>query len=323
METHHHPRTRRTRLLRAARYLVYVLIAGFLLDSLLSSWGQVQQYDWQFSVWRFGLAFVLHSIYFVSHGLLWVWLVRSLNVALPYRAGLPIYMVSKLSKYIPGGVWPFASVAALGKQAGLSAARMTATLLMTTLLALWVSALYGLPVVPLLGQGTFDGFTPEIVIVLVLVALLTPWVLRFALFQLARWRKLDSTDAVQKLVNTRTIALVFLAFMLLHALDLCSVYFFVTAIADIPVSEGVYAALSWSAAWLIGFLVLFVPSGLGVRETSLTVLLQKIVPASIATAIGVGHRLFLTTFDLLVLIIYLGLSYLGRKTQPPTGLTPP
>lgn len=299
----------RSKILHWGRYLIYVLIAIFLIVSLSNGWEQVQQFEWHFSFWQLMLAFILQITYFVGNGLFWIWLVRHMAMPLSTNKGLSIFAVTKLSRYIPGGVWPFASVAALGKQEGLSATRMVASLILTQVLSIWVSGLFSLPVV--LIAGVFDSTVFNVIVGggLVLATVLAPWLLRQVFLWVIEWRKLPDTDAVRNLLRLRLLSFMFLGFVTLHLVQMLSFYTFLTAIIDVSVSDGIYAAFSWSAAWLIGFLVLIVPSGLGVREASLTILLQRIMPTSIATAVGVGHRLFFTTFDLMLLIAFLVLTH--------------
>jgi uncharacterized membrane protein YbhN (UPF0104 family) len=48
---------------------------------------------------------------------------------------------------------------------------------------------------------------------------------------------------------------------------------------------------AYALAWLVGFIVPFAPSGLGVREATFVALLAPTIGAAPATALGVGLRL--------------------------------
>jgi uncharacterized membrane protein YbhN (UPF0104 family) len=58
-------------------------------------------------------------------------------------------------------------------------------------------------------------------------------------------------------------------------------------ISLVPVLAG-----GFPLAWVIGFVTLFAPSGLGIREAVATALLAVFVPVSVAGVIAVAFRLF-------------------------------
>jgi len=52
------------------------------------------------------------------------------------------------------------------------------------------------------------------------------------------------------------------------------------------------------AGWLVGFLVVILPMGLGVREGAIAWLLTTVMPLPAATAIAIGFRLLIALRDL-------------------------
>jgi uncharacterized membrane protein YbhN (UPF0104 family) len=66
---------------------------------------------------------------------------------------------------------------------------------------------------------------------------------------------------------------------------------FVAAVTAEPSPAFLYLLGAYTFAWLIGFVIPFVPSGLGVREATLIALLSPVVGAGAATALSVGLRL--------------------------------
>jgi hypothetical protein len=73
-----------------------------------------------------------------------------------------------------------------------------------------------------------------------------------------------------------------------------------------PITLGLFpATAAFALAWAIGFLVIFVPAGVGVREWTLSALLAAftLLPPGQATLIAVISRLGLIVAELLVLAI--------------------
>jgi hypothetical protein len=67
-------------------------------------------------------------------------------------------------------------------------------------------------------------------------------------------------------------------------------------------------------AWAAGFVVVFAPSGAGVREVAYTALVGRSVPSSLAVAGTLVARLVLTVAELMVLVVFV-----GRRRRRPGG----
>jgi uncharacterized membrane protein YbhN (UPF0104 family) len=63
---------------------------------------------------------------------------------------------------------------------------------------------------------------------------------------------------------------------------------------------------TFGAAYLIGFLALFAPGGLGVREGIITLLLASYLPGGLPAAVAVAARLWTTAIELVSLIPLMG-----------------
>jgi hypothetical protein len=66
----------------------------------------------------------------------------------------------------------------------------------------------------------------------------------------------------------------------------------VRALAPLPLAGVPYVAAAWVAAYVIGFLSLLTPSGLGVREGVIVLLLAAILPQPVAAVIAILARLW-------------------------------
>ena len=86
---------------------------------------------------------------------------------------------------------------------------------------------------------------------------------------------------------------------------------FVRGLAPVPWSLFPLLAAAYVGAWLIGYLAVLVPTGIGVREGMLVLLLGGQLAFGVATAAALGYRLWLGLRDLLAA----GLGvWLGRGT---------
>jgi uncharacterized membrane protein YbhN (UPF0104 family) len=67
---------------------------------------------------------------------------------------------------------------------------------------------------------------------------------------------------------------------------------------------------------MTGFVVIFAPGGLGVREGMMTLLLSSIIPTPLAIAISFVARVWMTLFEIVVFFIGLLVRKAGRKQTP-------
>lgn len=308
--------TWRKKAYRIIQTLFVVGIVGFLLLALYNGRDQLSEFNWQGNIPTLLFALSLLVIYMIIQAGLWVWMVRRLNLPLSYGAGIPMYLWSQMAKYIPGGVWAFASVGVSGAQIGLPSTLLLLIYIISMLMVISVSALFALPIfinffgdTPLLQWGVIIGLPVS----LVLLVPVTRWVVNFVV----RWRKLEVGTEIERLTNYRTLFGLLLKFSACHLFAAAAFFLYYTSLVDATLEEGIYATMAWSGSWFIGILVVIVPSGLGVREATLSGLLALFVPSSVAVALSLGYRLFTTVLDLTLLGGLLVYGLLKRGKNPP------
>lgn len=314
------PQKKRFTVPRWFNVLVVLVIAGFLINTLVSGWEQVRDFEWRVDVLRMVGASVILLVYFGGHALLWTWSVRQIGARLAYRTGMEIYITSLLAKYIPGGVWSFANVALSAQQAHLSPTIIVFMFTVNVVLVLWAAGLCALPVLPVILPNFPVSITLLFTIGLAISLLAGPFVLRWLLILLSRWRNLKSDLHITSITAYPSVTFLLVAALLLQALSCLSFYLYLSSLIEVPAGDVIFVASTWSAAFFMGFIVLFVPSGLGVREVSLTFLLGLMMSSSVATTVSLGHRVLLTVLDLLLLFL-LTINYGLRKTGRSAQLT--
>jgi hypothetical protein len=77
-------------------------------------------------------------------------------------------------------------------------------------------------------------------------------------------------------------------------------YLIICLFTPLPLARLPYAAGVWVLSTLIAQLTMFSPSGLGVKEMSLTVMLEPLLPPPLPLVVAVATRLILTVYDLLI-----------------------
>jgi hypothetical protein len=261
-------------------------------------------------------------IVLLTHGALiqsWRMLVQGWGSRLSYPDAIRIWTVANLGRYLPGKIWSVGALAVLAKERGANPLAATGAALLGTLINLGagfgVVAIAGPAVLDVLGAGYRAAAWIGAVLFLVGLAAL-PWLIRPVLGVLARRRPslalperdlAPGTVWVTALINAASWAGYGVAFT-------------VVAHAVLPTVSGALPAFIaiWTASYLVGYLVLVAPGGIGAREWALTAALVAfgITGAVEATVLAIVTRLWLTVLEVLPGLVSLALAPAAR---PPRG----
>ena len=91
-------------------------------------------------------------------------------------------------------------------------------------------------------------------------------------------------------------------------------FFFIKSFYTVEISQFIIVTGIYAVAWNIGFLSLVTPSGLGVREGVLSLLLTTVLPPATATLTALLSRLWTLSAELLITLVALGFSLREKHT---------
>ena len=143
-----------------------------------------------------------------------------------------------------------------------------------------------------LGAFAAAGRRPPVVAVVVLVGVFVLTVSAQPVVR--RWgRRRQAAGRLPESVLLRTGVLVSATLLCVSSWLVAGVaaWTFVASVTGGPTPSLSYLLGAYTFAWLVGFVVPFAPSGLGVREATLIALLAPVLGAAPATALSVGLRL--------------------------------
>ena len=236
---------------------------------------------------------LLLGAYFLSAAL-WGLLVHDLGgPRLPMRTSVRLFMIANLGRYLPGKVWQIAGLATLARGHGVPPATGAGAAVLGQGIALVAASAIGLgalltapPPYPTWGRAV--GVAIAVLVVLVAI----PSV--FA--RIARgWFRLTRTAAPPALGSVHA-----LRWLALYALNwtLYALSFWVLA-RSLGVEAGVVpVASAFAAAYVLGYLMVFAPAGLGPREGFLIAFLTPHVGAAASGVVAVVARLWTTLVEL-------------------------
>lgn len=203
-----------------------------------------------------------------------------------------LWIRSEVMKWLPGGIWGYASrvvkAPEIGVERSVAGASLVAELLLT--IAAWaVLALIGLIGSGSLLLGLVEMPSTSALMIAVsgfLLGLMAMVVLRRRLWHVIAARLAPLRDRSWKVSSLVRAFVTYLGLCLFHAALL-----HVLVLAFLPETEGLaFFATVDGMAWLIGFFAIGVPGGIGVREAGMAWLLGQVMPMPEAVAIAVSWR---------------------------------
>jgi len=303
--------------LRAAQWLAGLAIVAFAARALLRNWTELrsQPLEWRVEPGWLVLSALVVWLMYALLIVAWRTMLAGWGQRLDGWTAARIWTVSSLGKYLPGKVWAVAGMALMSQRAGIAPWAATGSAVVLQVLAIGTGA----AVAGLTGRQALERAHPGSGAVLgLLVAgamagvalLLWPRFLRWLLRLGAPDAEARGTPpalgiAVGIVANTVAwigygTALWLLARGLLPAVDL---------------RPGLAVAV-FTASYLAGFLALFAPGGLGVREGLFILMLQGPLGIGAATALALASRLLLTITEFGAAVPFLVFSQRSARVAP-------
>jgi len=231
--------------------------------------------------------------------------------AVATRDAIPIFMVANLGRYIPGKIWQIAGLSLLARRRGVPAATATGAAVLGQGIALAGACIVGLGALMAAPIDVRAWAVPGAVTLVAGVGIgLSPPVFR----RVARiWFRVIRREAPSGLDRVHALRwlLLYTANWALYAFS-----FWLMAVSFGQVGEVVPVASAFAAAYVLGYLMVFAPAGVGVREGFLVVFLGPHFGVGPAGVLAVVARLWTTVVELLPAgIFWLRATRLGAETD--------
>lgn len=220
-----------------------------------------------------------------------------------------IFMISNLGRYLPGKVWSIAGMAVLAKGKGVPVAVSATSAVIMQGVGLLAAGAIGLvafaggpeplPRWGLAGAGLAAG--------LLLLLLSVPSLFRRAV---ALWFRVVRTRPPANL--TAALALRWLL-QVAAAWVATGASFWLFAASLGMVLSPVHAGSAFAAAYVAGYLMLFAPAGVGVREGFLVAILAPALGSGPATVLAIAARLWMTAAE----VIPAAILWVAHQRSPP------
>jgi len=231
-----------------------------------------------------------------------------------------VWLVSSLFRYIPGALWQVPAMGLMAKEAGTSSVAAAGSAVLSTI----ASIACGIAVALVASWSQIDALAGGHAIIgvlvgvlvgacLVLLPVLMPYAVRLAERATGRTFGIGNIPSIAVayaiMGNTLAWVLYGLAFR----------WLVVGVIGDAPGRIASYLAV-YAASYVIGFIAVVAPAGLGVRDVAMTTALTSLglLPVKAAGVVALSSRLLLTILEIAPGLLFgAGAAFAARNRISP------
>lgn len=280
----------------------------FLIVQAYYSLPSFNKISWSFSSWLL----ILGSVVLMC-GAIGLQITNFTQIANLFTNGVRFaniangYTFSMLSKYIPGGIWGYLGRGIwLEKKHTLSIKDSTKCSLIEIFISIEtaiVVSILGLSILMPTISIWIGGLVSILVIILV-------WLITNVFLKILGGSKSNPIQTPIQIPITKWFILnsVAIAQWLLLGFAAKLIFLFIPIDQTIEISQGFVTLVflvAFATSWVVGFIIFFIPGGIGIREAVLSIMIIAFIsiPMAAATTISVFTRLLFTISELIWLMI--------------------
>ena len=277
--------------------VVVGLILFFLIRYLYNNWREVSTFNFTFRYSYLIFSFPALFAFFFLRVYAWQAILKKMQITLPLNKCLKVSFLSMMAKYLPGKVWTVLGKVYLSDKEGVPKAEAFTSVVIEIVLEIVASIFFFFFFLFSLMEESL--LSPNVLYLLGLVLVggfifLHPRVFYKVINTLlSRFKK----ETIPEAIRYRDIIQLFFYYNGLVLIQGVAFYFFVNALCYVPLQNLVGLTASFAVAGALGTVSIFAPSGLGVREGILALLLSTYIVSPVAVLISLLARIWVTLVE--------------------------
>ena len=280
------------------RYVVAGVIILFIGRFFVRNLNEFSIHTLQFDGRKLAIALLILIPAFLMSPVGWRFILKNLGETVSLKTCFKIGARSQLLKYVPGYIWVYASKLYLFKKLGVSQVKTLMSLFWEQFLVV-VSGIIIFFIYSLISAGSYISYKMIISFILLILA-------GIGIFHPAIIRKLLKSYLFKSQLSNPTVTYNYRGMFRLVGYYVSAwiisgigFYFLVSSFYSIEIERMMDCIGIFAIAWITGFLTIFVPLGLGVREGVISLLLGEFMPINTAIIISLVARVWLAIPELI------------------------
>ncbi|MEO0092026.1 MAG: lysylphosphatidylglycerol synthase domain-containing protein [candidate division WOR-3 bacterium] len=292
---------------RSLRIIIYIIILGiifyFMAKYFYTNWHKVPFNQLRFNYWFLALSYLIWFIGFPFNAYIWKKNIEIIGEKISFIQGLRITALAALPRYIPGRIWGIAGQVYLTKKEGaIPGSKSGVGVILGTAVNTLSGILLFVIIFPLTQHSylTKTYYLMFLLIPLLLIMLYPPLFIKIVNFGL----KILKRDKITFIPKYSQIIFLLILYTLLWISQCVGIYFLIKSFYQIRLSFLLPLCAIYPAAWVIGFLSLISPGGVGIREGVLSYLFNFYMPTSIGIITSILIRIWGTIGEIITFLIF-------------------
>ncbi len=289
--------------------LVVLLAFYFLITRLIRDWKGIPFHQLRFNPYLLILSYLILLFFnFPLGALAWRLILAGMGEKIPFRRAFAIINVTQLGKYLPGKVWFTLGRMSLAKRNGIPEIKtLTSVVIETGFLLLSAIFLFSITVL-LLPRSVVPRITYYSFLFAPLTLIITypPLLNRILKPLLIAFKQPVFTINIPY----PRLLLIFLVYLLHWSFQGTGCFILINSFYPLHITKLPLFLGGYSISWILGFIILVAPAGLGVREGIYSFILKLVMPGGIAIISSLITRVWLTTAEVVLALILL--PFLGK-----------
>jgi len=281
-----------------------ILIFLFIFKLFYNNIDQLKQYELNFEIWKLITGIFLISLLYFLQSSGWYLITKKFNADIGFAKSFTYWIYSQLGKYIPGKIWIPVSRSYFYEKEGISLKRTTFLFLLETVFSATSACIISLLFLILYKSEVLERYLfLFLVFVVAFCVFLHPKIFFMVINFLLRLLKKNKLEGVS-FTYFYVLKVLFIYFLAWGLLGI-GFYFIASSVFSIGIEYVPLFIAALSFSFVIGYLAVFAPAGLGVREGMLILVLSSVLPVAVSTAISVLIRVFTTVVELVIVLFTL------------------
>ena len=278
--------------------------------TLLENWTQIPFDQLHLNITTIFISLLFLYFNFILSIFGWQKIITKFGQALNFRSAYWIMATSQISKYIPGGIWFTISRMQLADKKGLRSEVTAFSVIIETCL-IFLTGIILMLISMITGAHLISLYLILPLLIISILFLYPPLLKIFADFMV----KILKRPKVDLRLSFGDILMLSLFYFGVWISQIIGFFLLINSFYPVPVVNFPYIALTYISSWIGGFVVIYAPGGIGIREGIMSFLLSKILPVGLSVGFSVIARVWTIIYEVIVFATGQLLLKRGDKDQ--------
>ena len=277
---------------------IVIALFYYIGHTVITDWDAVRSFDWRIDPLFMALSCIGFITAYATLAGIWRIVLESFGYRIQFRSAWAIYFIGNLGRYIPGKVWTVAGVAYMGNKVGIPPVITGTAAVCAQAYAILSSFVFFILFFIFINTALFKaGFlwAVPVPVILILIFMVPRNLERMLNVILTRLGK----EEVAILLSIGTAVKITFLYLCSWFVFGFAFWLFVSSIAGAGTFNLLYLTGVYAVSYVTGYLALFAPGGIGVREGIMSILLTSVISPGVAAVVAVLSRLMVTVVELL------------------------